>query len=273
MKKGIIYTVGALLVAVVVTIFANSTQETATTSQATITTGTTSVVDTVTSSTISSPSQPESSVKTEVLSVTKLNASDSDVVFFNTPVSDDAVTAAIELLEQTGSGTTYLRIDSPGGSVVAGARLLDYLKHSGKNIVTVCDNMCASMAFQIFQMGSKRLMTEKAILMAHPASGGSSGTIENMTAVIKMFKLYVDRMDADVAKRAGIPYKEFKHMVADNIWAETPEALKLNLADGVVYLNVRGSMLGQQGNVFNVLKKRGQNTPANMNIKGYHISL
>lgn len=167
--------------------------------------------------------------------VTKINA--SNVILFNVPVMAETVDVTIEQIERTTGNTVYLVIDSPGGSVVDGAKLIDYIKYSGKNIVTVCDNICASMGFQLLQVGKQRYMTPKAIQMAHPASGGAAGTIENMYELIKMFKLYVDRMDAETAKRAGIPYDKFKHMVADNIWVETPEALSLGLADGVVYVS------------------------------------
>ena len=203
----------------------------------------------------------------------KVNA--DAVLFFNVPVVTESVDAAIGLLSQMSGDTIYLVLDSPGGSVVDGARLINYIKYSGKNIVTVCDNMCASMAFQIFQVGKKRLMTDKAIIMAHPASGGSQGTLENMYEIIKMFKLYVDRLDAEVAARAGIDYKEFKFLVANNIWVETPEALKMNLADGVVYLTTFGGHNGngQPTDVLNYLKKTGKFNPSMMNVRGYVLRL
>lgn len=209
-------------------------------------------------------------ITTSKFTVQTQSVSTSDVLFFNVPVVTESVDAAINLLSGMTGSTIYLVLDSPGGSVVDGARLMNYIKYSGKNIVTVCDNMCASMAFQIFQVGKKRLMTDKAILMAHPASGGSQGTIENMYEIIKMFKLYVDRLDAEVAQRSGIDYKEFKFLVANNIWVETPEALAMNLADGVTYLRTYNSLGNvQPTDVLNHLKRTGKFYPGMMNVKGY----
>jgi ATP-dependent protease ClpP protease subunit len=224
------------------------------------------------SNTFSPVESKDSAVKVEKFKVDVRTVSASDVVLFNTPVSGETVDAAIELLSEARGSTIYLVLDSPGGSVIDGARLINYIKYSGKNIVTVCDNMCASMAFQIFQVGKQRLMTDKAILMAHPASGGAQGTIENMFELIKMIKLYVDRLDAEIANRSGMKYSDFKALIADNIWAETPESLKMNLADGVVYLKTTGygfTGSDRPQNVLEYLKRTGRFNVNIMQYKGY----
>lgn len=209
--------------------------------------------------------------------VSKVTTNYSDVVIFNTPVVEESVDLAISMLSKSTGNTLYLVLNSPGGSVIDGARLINYIKYSGKNIITVCDNLCASMAFQIFQVGKKRLMTDKAILMAHPASGGARGIIENMYELIKTIKLYVDRMDAETAKRSGLDYNAFKMMVFNNLWAETPEALKLGLADGVVYLNVVGGSFNagnfQANDVMTGLKKSGKYRENMLQVRGYEFTL
>jgi ATP-dependent protease ClpP protease subunit len=204
------------------------------------------------------------------LVVKKLKASGSKVIYFNVPVSDQSVAAAINILKGL-DGEIFLILDSPGGSVVDGAKLIEYIKYSGKDINTVCDGVCASMAFQIFEVGKKRLMSEKAILMAHPASGGAQGTIENMKSMIDAFKLLVDRMDKETADRAKIDYAKFKAMVSDNIWAETPEALKLGLADAAVHLEVTDTVFSNASStdVREVLRKQGKLTPELLSITGY----
>lgn len=274
MKKGIFYTVAGLLI-IGVTLGLSGVTESTTTTETT-TQVTTPVTSVTTSTTIPMP-QGYTTLKTKSFSVQNIRTSPSDIVLFNVPVMEESVDAAIAFLEETSGSTIYLVLNSPGGSVLAGARLLEYIKHSGKNIVTVCDNLCASMAFQIFEAGSRRLMTEKAILMAHPASGGAQGTIENMYAIIDMYKRYVDRMDADVATRSGLDYTKFKAMVSDNIWAETPEALALGLADGVVHLNVT-SNFGVAGsssvrNVMTALKISNKWNDEMLKVKGYILDI
>ena len=200
--------------------------------------------------------------------------SPSQIVYFDTPFVPETVDAAIAMINQNSNSTIYLVINSPGGSVLDGARLINVIQNSPKNIITVCDNICASMGFQVFEVGKKRLMVEHALLMAHPASGGAQGTLENMSAVISAFKKFVDRLDEAVAKRAGIDYNTFKHMVADNIWAETPEAISLGLADGVVYLDVKNTFNEQVTNsVFQYLTKKNQWRNEFGTSKGYNFTV
>ena len=266
MKKGIFYTV--LILSLVVGVTALSSYVSPSKVVNTLTTGTTTG-----STTVSTPLGNTTTSKT--YTIEKVKSSSDSIILFNVPVMGESVDAVIDIISNSSAKTVYLVLDSPGGSVVDGARLLEYMKNSGKNIITVCDNLCASMAFQIFEVGARRLMTEKAILMAHPASGGAQGTIENMDAMIKMFRLYVDRMDADVAKRSNIEYDKFKGLVANNIWAETPEALALGLADGVVHLTAVQT-LGKSNtptNILNILKSQNKWNDEMLKIKGYQIIL
>lgn len=279
MKKGFFYSMVAILLVTGVTLGIRTTSTKSQQAVASEITSSVSSVGTETTTSTTSVYTPQQAVslKQTNYTVENMKVSADSVILFNVPVVEESVEAAISLIRASSGNTVYLVLDSPGGSVLAGARLLEYIKHSGKNVITVCDNLCASMAFQIFEAGSRRLMTEKAILMAHPASGGAQGTIENMFELIKMYKSYVDRMDADVAKRSGIEYSKFKALVADNIWAETPEALALGLADGVVHLNVKTSVTSfgdnSPHNVMETLKKNKKWNDKMLTIRGYILDI
>lgn len=174
-----------------------------------------------------------------------------DVVRFDGEVTQKSVALTINALEDIrtkGAKKAYLLINSPGGEVFSGSRLTNYIKSSPIPIYTICNGMCASMAAHIHQVGYKRLMTPKSILMFHPASGGAQGTVEQMTNRIKILKQFVDGLDMDIAKRSGIDYKEFKAELATELWIETPEALSRHFADGVV--NILGKEPIPQGGLF-----------------------
>ena len=278
MKKGFFYSAIAVLL---VTAVALGIRTTSTKSQSASVVSTQAVAKvgtevTTSTTTVDTPEQV-ATLKQTSYTVENMKVSADSVILFNVAVMDESVNAAIDLISSSSSNTIYLVLDSPGGGVLAGARLLAYMKHSGKNIITVCGGLCASMAFQIFEAGSRRLMTEKSVLMAHPASGGATGTIENMYELIKMYKIYVDRMDAEVAKRSGIEYSKFKALVSDNIWAETPEALALGLADGVAHLNIRESIasFGNNSpyNVMETLKKTKKWNDDMIKVRGYILDI
>lgn len=162
------------------------------------------------------------------------------VVTFNVEVDSASVEAAIDSLKKILSKSSYafLYIDSPGGSVFDGTKLTAFIEGSNKPIYTVCGGVCASMGAHIFESGHKRLITDNGVLMFHPASGGLRGTVPEMKSTLSMIDKYTARMDAKVAKRAGIDINQFYVLVLQNLWVNADESISLKLADEVVYLDI-----------------------------------
>lgn len=131
----------------------------------------------------------------------------------------------------------YLLVTSPGGSVIAGAMILEAIQGSKVPIDTVCVVLCASMGAQIHSVGAKRYMTDKSILMYHPAAGGFEGEFDTMISRMNFLNRYVNKMDAYIAQRAGIPYAEFKKRIRNEYWLDAVEATSERFNDGVVYLD------------------------------------
>jgi ATP-dependent Clp protease protease subunit len=173
------------------------------------------------------------------LAVTKITPGAGQVILLNTEVSDESMDAVLNQLYalEGQKERVYLVITSPGGSVFAGNRLVSYLESTNLDVVTVCSQVCASMAFHIFEAGRTRLMEAHSLLMGHPASGGARGTIPEMLSMLNAIKTMTDRMDAAIAKRAKIKYHDFEVSVLRNLWVETPDAIRMGLADGAVHLS------------------------------------
>lgn len=130
----------------------------------------------------------------------------------------------------------YLLITSPGGSVLAGAKLISLIEGSDTPIDTVCVTLCASMGAQIHAYGVKRYMTDRSSLMFHPASVGMQGELETIISRIKYLNQYINKMDAYVARRTGIPYDQFKKRIRDELWLDSKEATQENFNDDIAYL-------------------------------------
>lgn len=151
-------------------------------------------------------------------------------------VSSASVIRGIKAL-QANKAPIYLLIDSPGGSVLDGAQVLSAIEASKVPVNTVCMRMCASMAFVIHQFGTKRLAVSRSILMAHPASGGvNPGQIQNMLNLLKTITNYIDKMDAFIAKRAGLGTEEFHAMIAHELWLDAEDATARRFNDEIVYI-------------------------------------
>ena len=148
---------------------------------------------------------------------------------------------------------------------MTGAELVSYIKSSGMTINTVCNGICASMAAQLHQSGKKRFMAEKSLLMFHPASGGVRGTLEQMLSQLKTIKLYVDRMDQEAVSRSKITYEEFRSLVADEIWLEGVDAIRLGFSDELVLLLTKSN---GDGEIFYNLRNKVGGKPTVNNLKG-----
>lgn len=190
------------------------------------------------------------------ISVTRITPALGQVVLLNTEINSESIEIVLAALRarETLFKYVYLVITSPGGSVLAGNKLVSYIENGPLEVRTVCSQVCASMAFHIFEVGKIRYMEGHSLLMAHPASGGAQGTIPEMLSMLNAIKLMTDRLDANIAKRAKIAYKDFELDVLKNKWVETPEAIKQGLADHLVHLSYSKNDTSMF-NTDNVLKK------------------
>lgn len=185
------------------------------------------------------PGNPQ--LVTETKQVTKFAVNSKRLVYFTQDFNPSSVANAIESIQQLnkeGSEDIWLLLDSPGGSVLDGARLISVMESSKAHVNTVCMRLCASMAAMTHSYGFKRYSTDRAILMYHPASGGASGQIPNMLSLIGTIQRYVDKMNANVIKRSKIPADEFNRAVAYELWVDAEDSLQKGLIDGIASLDV-----------------------------------
>jgi len=104
--------------------------------------------------------------------------------------------------------TMTIVFDSPGGSVIDGLHLFDFiqeLKQQGHTIITKTLGMAASMAGILLQAGSKRVMGSEAYVLIHEVSfmaGGPIGVVEDEVEFVKMIQARVLDIFARKAARA-----------------------------------------------------------------------
>lgn len=182
------------------------------------------------------PDQPKLVVSNK--KVTKLVVEHDQVLNFDVEVSGASVELSIMALEAMTKkyDDVYILINSPGGAVFAGHKLIAYIEASNKRIHTVCVGLCASMAAHIHQSGKSREVFDNAMLMFHPASGGARGQVENMQSMLSTVRLLVDRLDAKIAYRSKYDYADFKSRVSFEYWVLSDEAISKHLADERVFI-------------------------------------
>lgn len=107
------------------------------------------------------------------------------VVVFDKVVTSESADALIAAIEsaQGMMESLIIEIDSPGGSVMAGRRIIRAIEDSSVNIYCIVEGEGDSMAMAILQACPFRAMSQRSRLMAHePAvsgAGGNSGDLAN----------------------------------------------------------------------------------------------
>lgn len=197
--------------------------------------------------TIQNPNPPTVDVtvstKDDEVKVKRLDLTSARVTYLTSEVNSESVNKVIGDIQEfnnSGSGPIYLILDSPGGSVIDGARLITAMQASKSPIYAVDTGLAASMAFVILEHANQRLAVPRSVLMAHPASIGLmyQGELDKAVSRLSFLKRFVDKMDYYIAARSGMTYEEFKLRSNREFWIDSSDALKQHFLDGVVSIRL-----------------------------------
>jgi len=111
----------------------------------------------------------------------------------------------------------FIVIDaSPGGSVMAGYKILKAMDGSAAPVYVVVKSFAASMAAGITTLSKRSFAYPNAILLHHQISSGSFGNLTEQKEGVKELEEWWKRLAAPVAAKMGISLDEFiKRMYAN----------------------------------------------------------
>lgn len=194
--------------------------------------------------------EPVSAVKSEANKVDVIILQEANTVVFAEAFSDSSVTTLmVELQEKSEklAPTTviYLVLDSPGGSIQAGNRLISFIKALPQPVKTIT-LFSASMAFHTVQNLDERLILDSGTLMSHRASfSGFSGEVPGEFLVRLNYWLQIlERMDNVASSRMDMTINDYRELTRDEYWVEGHKAVSDNAADRVVGVRCGRSMGG-----------------------------
>lgn len=166
---------------------------------------------------------------------------------FDSAVSEKSVKQCIQTItawsrDEPGCGIT-LYLNSPGGDIVEGFALIDFLvdlRRRGHHVRTIALGMAASMSAVILQAGDERIMGSNAILLIHEGSlgaVGSFGEVEDRVALMtklhaRIFQLFADRA-LPLNSKTTVAYLK-KQAKRTDWWLDSSEALALGIVDSVL---------------------------------------
>jgi len=129
--------------------------------------------------------------------------------------------------------------DSPGGSVMAGYKILKSIQSSSAPVFVVVKSFAASMAAAICTLAPRSFAYPNAIILHHQISTGMMGNLTVQREGLKTLEQWWQRLAAPIAVKMGITMDEFiKEMYAHTTtgdWKEfADEAVKLKWVDTVI---------------------------------------
>lgn len=163
---------------------------------------------------------------------------------FDTGVSDSTVKACIKQLatwtrqaEKDKPVTVELLINSPGGDVVEGFALMDYLANmatEGHTVNTTAYGMAASMGGVLLQAGARRAMGKNSVLLIHEAQFGAVGSYGEVEDRVKLVNIFHERILSLFADRAKVTKAFIKrNWNRKDWWLDADTSLKHGFIDEI----------------------------------------
>lgn len=140
----------------------------------------------------------------------------------------------------------YLILYTPGGSVMAGLELINYMNTLRRPVHAVAI-FAASMGFHILENSPVRYVTKYATVMSHRAAGGFQGDIpQQVTSRLNHVIQLVDKMDEQVIARTNGKFdkKSYLELIRDEYWVVGDNTIKDGFADEVASLKCDDSLNG-----------------------------
>ena len=135
-----------------------------------------------------------------------------------------------------------LVFNSPGGSVIDGMALYDFLmefRGRGHKLITRAIGYAASMAGILLQAGEDRQMGRESYILIHEVSFGAQGKIGEVEDEVKFVKMIQNRVLDIFASRSKASRSYIaKHWKRTDWWLSSDLALDLGIVDTVLGLPV-----------------------------------
>lgn len=172
----------------------------------------------------------------------RAEAGEAQVYTFYAPVEADSVQACLAELGQwsrrePGAPITII-FNSPGGAVLDGLALFDYLRHLrglGHRVTTIALGRAASMGAVLLQAGDVRVIGENAFLLIHEVSHTNTGKVSELEDTVEFSRRLQKRLLAILADRSRLSAVQIsRRWSRKEWWVDAHEAVELGLADQVL---------------------------------------
>lgn len=153
---------------------------------------------------------------------------------------DDVTPLSIrDSLNEMGSvGTLNLRINSYGGSTVAGNSIIDiiddYKKKTSAYTVSYIEGIAASMASGIAMVADKIYMASNAIMMLHKPYTIVAGNSYDLEKTVEILSKTEDTLVKNYMRHFNGTEEQLRDLLAEETWLTADEALAYGLCDEII---------------------------------------
>jgi ATP-dependent Clp protease protease subunit len=152
----------------------------------------------------------------------------------------DYIANRIDYFNNISTAPIFIVIDrSPGGSVMAGYKILKAMEASRAPVYVVVKSYAASMAATITTLAKKSFIYPNAIILHHQMSTMAWGNMTQLKEQLEMARKWEKRLMGPVAKKLGMDIETFRKKMyehnSDGDWEEFgDDAVNLKWADVVI---------------------------------------
>lgn len=147
----------------------------------------------------------------------------------------------IQELKSVEESTIHLRINSPGGEVMAANAIFNQLKECGKTIIAHIDGMCASAATIPLMAADKIIASCNAMILIHDPLVCLMGYYNHQE--LDEIMEFCDKIKASIiatyrSRMKDVTEEEFDKLMTEERWLDAHEAQDIGLVDEVAYSDI-----------------------------------
>ena len=155
-------------------------------------------------------------------------------------INDETVQPILDGIENAPHGKddrVVIEINSPGGEVEPGFKLVKAIEHYHAKVVCIVDGTAASMASYLFVGCDVRAMTKRSVLMIHQPGMGDQGQLNELLNAADWMKAYgVAMAEGYALHMKGITAADIiaRTFGGREMWLDWREAKKLGAVDVIL---------------------------------------
>ena len=148
-----------------------------------------------------------------------------------------AVAEVIDDIDNSNGGPVLeILLSTPGGGVLAGLALYDYLRwqrHRGVHVTISVLGLAASIAPVILQAADHRVIGAESYLLIHPAEMAAEDEDSELTGETPLIQLVQAQIVRILAARSHLTDTDITHRMAGGWWLTAKAALEHGLVDEI----------------------------------------